>query len=132
MQKDFIEEFYTAFSNREAIFKDEIFSLKGKEIAAVCNMLISPGKDLELIFRNLNEENAMVTVKQEVIYTFSATKRKVHNKIEASFSFKDNLIWSIIDTFNFLVRSLLVKNKVKKRAVDSLNAFISKHREFQE
>lgn len=152
-----IIDFYTAFSKREykkmgdtyheeAYFKDEAFELNGKEPAAMWHMLCLRGKDLKIEFSDINENDDVVTAKWEAIYTFSATKRKVHNKIEARFKFKDGKIIEHIDSFNFwrwssqalglpgylFGWSSFLKKKVQHQAGNSLNAFISTHPEYQD
>ncbi len=155
--QDIVRDFYTAFSQKdyktmgelyhsEAYFKDEAFELNGKEPAAMWHMLCLRGKDLEIEFSDVTEESEdIVTAHWEAKYTFSATKRKVHNKIDARFKFKDGKIVEHIDTFNFwkwsgqalglpgilLGWTPIIKNKVREQAANSLNAFISSHPEYQ-
>lgn len=155
--KELITKFYSAFSKRdfesmnlcyhdENNFKDEVFELHGKKTAAMWHMLCKRGKDLEISFSNIEVKEELVTAQWEAKYTFSATKRKVLNKINAQFKFKDGLIIEHIDSFNFwrwssqalgvpgylLGWSSILKNKVKHQADNSLNAFISAHTEYQE
>lgn len=151
-----IKEFYKAFSrkdyetmgkyyHRDTYFKDEAFELNGKEVPAMWHMLCLRGKDLEIEFSDIVENEGIVTAKWEAKYTFSSTKRKVHNKIEARFKFKDGKIIEHIDRFNFwkwssqslgitgylLGWSTILKKKVQDQAGNSLNAFISTHDEYQ-
>ena len=58
------------------------------------------GKDFQVSFDNIQCDILTGTASWEAIYTFSQTGRKVHNKIEASFEFKDGLIISHVDTFD--------------------------------
>ncbi len=154
--KDLIISFYNAFAKKDfktmgncyhekATFSDEAFKLKEKEVAAMWHMLISRGKDLEITFDNVVEKGDTVTAYWEAKYSFSATKRKVHNKIHAQFKFKDGKIIEHLDRFNFwrwssqalglpgylLGWSSFLKKKVKHQAGNSLNAFISSHTEYQ-
>ncbi|MEQ9309633.1 MAG: nuclear transport factor 2 family protein [Balneolaceae bacterium] len=154
--KEKVIDFYTAFSKKdhegmancyheEIYFRDEAFELNGKEVQAMWHMLCLRGKDLVIEFGDLVEEGETVTAKWEAKYTFSATKRKVHNKIHAKFKFKEGLIVEHIDSFNFwkwssqalglpgylLGWSFFLKKKVRDQAGNSLNAFISSHSEYQ-
>lgn len=154
--KELTKDFYTAFAKRDyesmgnsyhpdAYFRDEVFELKGKEIPAMWHMLCIRGKDLEIEFRDVIERGDNVTAHWEAKYTFSATKRKVHNKIDARFKFKDGKIIEHIDSFNFwrwssnalglpgylFGWSSFLKKRVVDQAAKSLNAFISSHPEYQ-
>ena len=154
--EEIISEFYSAFSKRdhktmnsfysdEATFRDEVFDLKGPEIKAMWHMLCQNGKDLEIIFTDIKASDGKGSAYWEATYTFSATKRKVVNKINARFVFKDGKIIEHVDSFNFwawskqalgtpgllLGWSGFLKNKVHKQAAKSLNAFISAHPEYQ-
>ncbi|MDZ7715069.1 MAG: nuclear transport factor 2 family protein [Balneolaceae bacterium] len=73
----------------EATFKDEVFELKGKHIAAMWHMLCERGKDLELTFSDIASDKDSGSAHLEATYTFTQTGRKVHNVLEASFRFKD-------------------------------------------
>tara|TARA_R110000868_G_scaffold259361_2_gene517166 strand:- start:35848 stop:36321 length:474 start_codon:yes stop_codon:yes gene_type:complete len=154
--KEIVINLYTAFSKRDfksmaecyhkdAFFCDEAFELKGKEVPAMWHMLCLRGKDLEVEFRNVTKNGDVVTAFWEAKYSFSTTKRKVHNKIHAQFKFKEGKIIEHIDSFNFwrwasqalglpgylLGWSSFLKKKVKDQAGNSLNAFISSHSEYQ-
>ena len=154
--KELIENLYSSFSKRDysgmalcyhkdVFFRDEAFELNGKEVPAMWHMLCLRGKDLEIEFYDIIEYEDTVTAKWEAKYTFSSTKRKVHNKIEARFKFKDGKIIEHIDRFNFwkwssqalgitgylLGWSTILKKKVLDQAGNSLNAFISTHDEYQ-
>lgn len=154
--KDLIIKFYEAFSQKDyktmsecyhddVFFRDEAFTLKGKEASAMWHMLCVRGKDLSLNFSDIEVNEDIGKAHWEAKYTFSQTRRKVHNKIDAQFKFKDGKIIEHIDSFDFwawskqalgtpgliLGWSGFLKNKVKQQAAESLNAFISKHPEYQ-
>lgn len=154
--KDLIIKFYEAFSQKDyktmsdcyhddVSFRDEAFTLKGKEASAMWHMLCVRGKDLSLSFSDVEANEEAGSAHWEAKYTFSQTKRKVHNKIDAQFKFKDGKIIEHIDSFDFwawskqalgtpgliLGWSGFLKNKVKQQAAESLNAFISKNPEYQ-
>ena len=154
--KDLIVSFYNSFASKnfenmgsvyheKATFKDAAFDLKGKEIAAMWHMLCERGRDLEITFGGVREEEEYIYAHWEAIYSFSLTKRKVHNKIDARFKFQDQKVIEHIDTFNFwrwssqalgtpgilLGWSPFLKSRVRKQASDSLNTFIMKHPQYQ-
>lgn len=154
--KDLIISFYSAFAERDfekmnacyhkrILFKDEVFELKESEVAAMWHMLCKRGKDLEITFSDVEADKETGSAYWEARYTFSATKRTVHNKIHARFKFKDGKIIEHTDRFNFwrwsaqalgvpgylLGWTPIIKNKVRDQAAKSLNAFISAHPEYQ-
>lgn len=145
-----INKFYTAFQQRDAVtmgacyhdaaqFKDEAFDLKsGAEVRAMWAMLCKNGKDLEVIFKDVSANEQNGSAHWEATYTFSQTKRRVHNNIEARFEFKDGLIYRHRDTFNFwrwsrqalgisgllLGWSGFLRNKVRAGAMGNLRKFM--------
>ncbi len=152
-----INDFYSAFQKKDyagmnacyhpqATFKDEAFDLKGKEVQAMWHMLCKRGKDLEIIFSGVEADDETGKAYWEAVYTFSQTKRKVHNKIHASFRFKDGKIIKHVDQFNFwkwssmalgpvgtvLGWSGFLKKKVRDQAGKSLKAFISSNSIYQD
>ena len=112
-----IQAFYTCFKNLDAEgmkkyyhpdihFSDPVFpSLKGKEAGAMWSMLIEnlkKGKGgWQLEFSNIQATETEGSGHWEAHYTFSATGRRVHNKIDSTFQFKDGLIIRHIDEFDF-------------------------------
>jgi SnoaL-like domain len=112
-----IQNFYTSFQQLDVNgmskcyhtkihFSDPVFpSLNGKEPSAMWAMLIE----------NLNKNKGGWTCtashitandtegacRWEAQYLFSATGRKVHNIIDASFKFEDGLIIQHVDSFDF-------------------------------
>ncbi|MDG4715767.1 nuclear transport factor 2 family protein [Winogradskyella marincola] len=107
---DLISNFYQAFHqldakkmasyyHKDVIFEDPAFGvLKGKQAHAMWHMLCESqkGKDFRVEASNITENSAH----WEAFYTFSKTGRKVHNKIDATFEFKDGLIIKHTDHFN--------------------------------
>jgi hypothetical protein len=130
----------------EVKFKDEAFQLVGKQVPAMWHILCQRGKDLEIEYDQVEVSSNTGSANWVARYTFSATKRPVVNQIAASFIFKDGLIINHQDDFDFwrwstqalgfpgliLGWSPFLKKKVQKQALDSLNAFISKHPEYQD
>jgi limonene-1,2-epoxide hydrolase len=112
--KILIDTFYKAFQELDAetmvscyhdniIFEDPAFGiLKGERAKNMWRMLCKSqkGKDFKVSYSNIkaNEDEGSAT--WEAFYTFSKTKRKVHNTIEAHFEFKDGKIIKHTDTFN--------------------------------
>jgi ketosteroid isomerase-like protein len=145
-----IHKFYTAFSKRDARemaacyhpsvrFSDEVFTdLQGAWANAMWQMLCERGKDLKIEFRDIVADDAGGRAHWEAWYTFSATRRPVHNKIDARFEFEDGKIIRHRDSFSFwawasqalgptgvlLGWSPFVKNRVRSQAAKSLDAFV--------
>ena len=110
---DIVNRFYTAFQQKdaaamaalyhpEAHFRDAVFDLKsGAEAGAMWKMLVGRGGDLRITFKVLDENEQSGSAHWEAWYTFSGTGRKVHNRIDAKFEFKDGLIYRHTDRFSF-------------------------------
>jgi len=110
---ELIRDFYTCFSNRDARgmaacyhpsvkFSDEVFTeLEGARANAMWRMLCERGKDLKIEFRDIKANDSKGSAHWEAWYTFSATGRPVHNKIDAHFEFRDKKIFRHRDTFDF-------------------------------
>lgn len=108
-----ITRFYQAFQKRDAAamaacyhpdihFSDPAFpDLRGPMAGAMWKMLTERGKDLRLEFRDVKADDKSGSAHWDAWYTFSKTGRKVHNSIDASFSFKDGLILRHVDHFDF-------------------------------
>lgn len=112
-----IQTFYESFKNLDAggmqkcyhsdiYFSDPVFpSLKGKEASAMWAMLIENLKKgnnpWRLEYSQITANNEEGSSHWEAYYTLSVTGRKVHNKIEAKFQFKDGLIIRHVDQFDF-------------------------------
>lgn len=108
-----IKRFYTAFAARDAAimaacyhptvrFSDPAFpNLQGADASAMWAMLLSRGKDLKVGFRDIEADDSSGQAHWKASYTFSKTGRKVVNRIDASFRFKEGLIVEHIDAFSF-------------------------------
>ena len=109
-----IEKFYNAFNTLDAEtmcscyhedihFEDPAFGeLKGMKAKAMWQMLCESqkGKDFKVVASDIEGDANTGSAHWEAFYNFSKTGRKVHNKIDATFEFKDGLIIKHIDTFN--------------------------------
>ena len=147
-----ISRFYTAFAARDGIamsacyhadarFSDPAFvDLRGPEVSAMWRMLTSRSKDLTLTFSDVQATAQQGAAKWVALYTFSATGRKVENRISAAFVFKDGLVLEHSDLFNFwrwarqalgpmgliLGWSGFLRRKVQAQARANLAAFMAK------
>lgn len=109
-QEEIITQFYSAFQNldaegmvncyhQEVIFQDPAFGkLKGQDAKDMWRMLCESqkGKDFQVTFSEVTNNTAYWEAK----YVFSKTGRQVHNKIDATFDFRDGLIIAHTDQFN--------------------------------
>jgi ketosteroid isomerase-like protein len=112
--KTLITKFYTSFNNLDAekmcscyhndiVFEDPAFGiLKGNRAKAMWQMLCESqkGKDFKVVVSNIKTNDDKGLAHWEAFYTFSKTGRKIHNKIDAKFEFKDGLIIKHTDNFN--------------------------------
>ena len=110
---DLIRRFYGAFQRRDAAtmaacyhreiqFSDPVFTdLRGPEVGRMWAMLCARGKDLRVDFSDVVAEGDTGGARWEADYTFSATRRPVHNQITAQFQFRDGLIVRHVDSFSF-------------------------------
>lgn len=151
--QELIERFYTAFSNQDgqtmadcyhqqAQFNDPVFGILDRTSAvAMWTMLLERSKgNLKIEYFNPNATDDKGTVTWVATYNFSKTQRKVVNVIQASFEFKDGLIYRHIDTFNlwkwskqaFGIKGLLLgwtsfmQDKIRKQAKTALTEYQSK------
>lgn len=112
--KSIIEQFYTAFEavdgeamaacyHSDVVFEDPAFGvLKGEKAKTMWRMLCESqrGKDFQVTYSGITSDNTSGKAHWEAKYEFSQTGRKVHNKIDAAFEFKDGLIIKHVDTFD--------------------------------
>ncbi len=147
--EELIETFYTSFQKLDAVamvrcyhpnirFSDPVFPvLNGAEVGAMWKMLCSQAKNFELTFTAIEANEQTGKAHWEARYDFSATGRRVHNKIEAGFEFQDGKIIKHTDTFDFwkwssqalgpagmlLGWTPLLRKKVQKQAGERLARF---------
>ena len=107
-----IYKFYEAFQKKDGAsmascyhpsieFSDPVFpDLKGSSAGAMWRMLTEKALDLEISFSNVQADESSGSANWEAVYSFGKTNRKVHNKIRATFEFKDGQIVKHTDRFN--------------------------------
>ena len=113
--KHLIEKFYSAFANcdvetmtscyhEDIEFEDPAFGkLRGVRACNMWRMLCAAQqgkKDFRVEVSNIKADDQKGTAHWEAHYTFSQTGRKVYNKIDATFEFKDGKIIKHVDRFN--------------------------------
>jgi ketosteroid isomerase-like protein len=147
-----IEHFYTCFQNKDfkgmqacyaenAVFSDSVFkNLNANQVKAMWEMLITKGKDLRLEFNVIEADGTTGKAHWDAHYTFSATGKKVINKIDAVFEFENGKIIKHTDYFNFhtwakqalgisgllLGWTSFLQNKVTAQAMKNLEIFMGK------
>lgn len=154
-----INRFYTSFQQHDVkgmqecyhpsvAFSDEVFPLLvGKKAHAMWNMLIQGAAraGLKISFQNIQTTGNHGSCEWGAHYLFSATGRHVHNRIHATFEFKDGLIIRHIDTFDFwrwsrqafgftgmvLGGTPFFKKKVQKGVAQRLEKFIAHNSDYQ-
>jgi ketosteroid isomerase-like protein len=147
-----INRFYEAFSRRdvqamiacyhpEIAFSDPVFpELHGDHARAMWQMLCERGKDLRIEFNQVDADERQGRAHWEAWYTFTATGRRVHNRIDARFDFRDGRISRHSDSFSFwrwasqalgpigIVSGWapMVQNKVRRQAAANLERYMEK------
>ena len=149
-----IARFYSAFATldgdtmqacyaTDASFEDPVFRLQGRErIGAMWRMLCDTtrkkGRDVwRLEASDIAADASTGRAHWEAHYRFSATGRIVHNVIDAQFTFRDGLIATHRDRFDFWAWSRMalgpagtllgwtpvIRSKVQRGAAGQLAAF---------
>ena len=107
-----IDSFYSSFQKRDAegmvacyhpevCFSDPVFGeLQGGRACAMWRMLCARATSLEIEYRDVKADDRSGSAHWEARYLFSATRRQVHNVIDAAFEFKDGKIVRHADTFD--------------------------------
>ncbi|HEX8452723.1 MAG TPA: nuclear transport factor 2 family protein [Longimicrobium sp.] len=108
-----IHRFYTCFQTRdaggmqacyhpEATFRDPAFGeLDAAGVAGMWRMLCARAADLDIQFSGVRANDVEGSAHWAAIYTFTQTGRRVDNRIDARFVFRDGLIVRHEDTFSF-------------------------------
>ncbi|MCC2545985.1 nuclear transport factor 2 family protein [Hymenobacter sp. BT175] len=149
--EELLHRFYQSFQRRDhagmaacyhprASFRDGAFQLQGAaEVGAMWRMLCERGKDLALTYDHLRADDSHGQAVWDARYTFSQTGRRVHNHIQARFTFQDGKILTHHDEFSFwrwsrqalgpvgwlLGWTPLLQKKVQAGARQSLTAFMA-------
>ncbi len=147
-----IETFYSAFSKRDAEgmaacyhpdvqFSDPVFpGLRGPRAGNMWRMLCERGATLQIEYSGVTADDKTGTAHWEARYDFTATGRKVHNVIDATFEFADGKIVRHTDNFDLwkwagmalgakgklLGWAPPVQNAIRKMAMKGLDAFEAK------
>ncbi|MBI3394495.1 MAG: nuclear transport factor 2 family protein [Spirochaetia bacterium] len=149
-----ITNFYNAFKNKDSAgmaacyhdeihFSDPVFpDLKGWQAKAMWQMLCERAQDLEVTFRDVKADDSTGSAHWDAVYTFGKTGRKVHNSIDATFTFKDGRIIDHRDSFGlwrwtrmamgatgvFMGWLPSVQNKIRKESATGLEMFAKRKR----
>lgn len=148
--EELIRRFYTAFQARDGAamaacyhpqvqFSDPVFpDLRGAHAGGMWKMLCAKAADLKIEFRDIHANDNTGRAHWEAWYPFSATGRRVHNVIDASFEFRDGRIVRHVDRFDFhrwagqalgpagklLGWTPLLRNKVRAMAAKNLDTYL--------
>ncbi len=153
-----LEQFYTAFKNSDAKamiacyhadveFSDPVFPhLKGQRAKAMWAFLCQRRADPnDRMFDQIQANAQDGSAHWEAKYTLPQTGRRVHNKIDAKFQFKDGKILRHNDSFNLWRWSIMAfgpvgivfgwtpffKSKIQKTVRVQLDQFIEANPEFR-
>ncbi|MEO8159897.1 MAG: nuclear transport factor 2 family protein [Arenimonas sp.] len=127
----------------DARFQDEVFRLAGRDQvgamwAMLCSATRDTGRDVwKLEYGDVSADDRAGHAHWQAHYRFSATGRMVHNRIDASFVFRDGLIAEHHDRFDFWAWSRqalgtpglllgwtpMLRNKVRAQAATKLALF---------
>lgn len=153
-----LEKFYRAFAALDSAtmrscyapdvrFEDEVFTLRGvDEVAGMWDMLCSTTRakglaDWKLEYSGIEADDTVGSAHWDAHYLFSATGRKVLNRIDARFTFTpEGLIATHRDSFDFWAWSRqalgapgvllgwtpLLRNKVRQQADANLRKFLAR------
>lgn len=150
--EELIKTFYSCFQQRNSKgmadcyhknieFSDPVFTeLKGEQVANMWGMLCSNAKEFKLTLVDYQATDNEGVASWEAEYLFSATGKKVHNKIKATFEFSEGKIIKHQDVFNFWKWSFMalgltglllggtkfLRNKVKSQANNKLVDYINR------
>jgi ketosteroid isomerase-like protein len=149
-----IDRFYQSFENRDpegmvacyhpqVLFSDPAFGeLRGDHARAMWRMLARRAQDLVIKHFDVNADDSAGSARWEARYTFSKTGRPVHNKVSASFKFKDGLILEHHDRFDLWAWASMalgpkgkllgwlsfVQKSIRREANRSLDEFLARGR----
>ena len=144
-----IQRFYASFQERDAAgmaacyhprvrFSDPVFlELDAAGARAMWEMLCERAADLQVELGTVAANDRAGSAHWEAWYTFSATGRAVHNRIDARFAFEDGTILEHRDRFDLWAWSAqalglkgrllgwtpLVKSAIRRQAAAGLASF---------
>lgn len=147
-----IQRFYSCFQERDAAgmaacyhpraqFSDPVFGdLDAAGVRAMWEMLCERAADLQVELGNVTVNEQAGHARWEAWYTFSATGRAVHNRIDARFVFEDGKIREHRDSFDLWAWSAqalgakgrllgwtpMVKSAIRRQAAAGLASFRAK------
>lgn len=147
--EELITRFYSAFASGDhitmaasyaddATFSDPVFpDLTADEARAMWRMFCTSGNEIELNFSDVRADDRSGSARWEAIYRFPKTGRKVHNRIAASFLFRDGRIVRHRDDFDLYAWTRMalgpagialgwtpvLQNQVRKQAASQLRRF---------
>jgi SnoaL-like domain len=147
-----VEGFYAAFARRDhrmmaasyarsARFSDPVFQeLYGPRIGIMWRMLCERATDLRIECGPVDADETTATAEWQAWYTYSATGRRVHNRIAARFALQGGLIHRHDDTFDLhrWARQALgmkglvlgwappVQGAIRRQAARALDAFAAR------
>jgi ketosteroid isomerase-like protein len=147
-----VERFYAAFDRRDhgamaasyspaARFWDPVFQdLTGPRIGTMWRMLCERATDLRVACGPVRVAGDMARVEWQAWYTYSATGRRVHNRIAASLRLEQGLIHRHDDVFDLYrwarqalgIKGLVlgwtppVQRAIRRQASRSLDAFAAR------
>ncbi len=107
-----LDRFYAAFAARdhrgmvacyhpEVHFRDEVFDLRGPAASAMWHWLCERGGGLVVTHEVARADADAATARWTADYAFGPKRRPVHNEVEAAFTFRDGLILTHRDRFDF-------------------------------
>lgn len=153
MSTELIHRLYAALNQRDAeamaacytddaYFRDPVFELPNAGVRDMWRMLAARGKDLEVVVSGVESDGKTGKAHWDATYSFSKTGRKVLNRIDAQFTFRDGLICHHIDTFSFwrwssqalgplgtlLGWTPFLQNKIRGTARSGLDTFIAENK----
>jgi hypothetical protein len=150
---DRIRGFYEAFVRKDgkamaacyaptARFSDPVFpDLDARHAGGMWRMFCeNPESDLSVVFSDVRESATGGSAHWDATYTFPLTKRKVLNRIDATFEMQDGLFVRHVDRFDFwkwtrmalgptgvmLGWTPFVQNRIRTQARANLEKFLAK------
>jgi hypothetical protein len=125
----------------DASFADPVFELRGREIGAMWTMLCARARELAVECANVAADDGHGRSDLDARYVFTATGRRVHNRIHSEFTFDGGRIAVHRDDFDMrrwlrmaigpvtLVPGIsgVLQRRVRAQARRSLDEWIERH-----